>query len=95
MRLAYINRPFHEKINSIFLAMNESTMLAEKKSVFHGALKLTKKEVSLIKPNKCVYVFCSPSTCPYKEKIRAERNKVCEKRLQDLNKCIDELNATC
>ena len=98
MRLAYINRPFHEKINSIFLAMNDSdgtpsecTMLAEKKNVFHGALKLTKKEVSLIKPNKCVYVFCSPNTCPYKEKIKAERNKVCEKRLQDLNKCIDEL----
>ena len=91
MRLAYINRPFHEKINSIFLAMNESTMLAEKRKVFHGALKLTKEEVALIKPTECVYVFCSPHTCPYKEKIKAERNKVCEKRLQELNKCIHEL----
>ena len=99
MRLAYINRPFHEKINSIFLALNEtklgnkhvvSELSEEKKKVFHGALKITKQEVALIKPKKCVYIFCSPHTCQYKEKIRAERIKVCEKRLQELNKCINE-----
>ena len=97
MRLAYINRPFHEKINSVFLVMNDSdgnpsecNMLTEKKKVFHEALKLTKKEVALIKPKKCVYVFCSPYTCPYKVKIKEERNKMCEKRLQELNNCISE-----
>ena len=101
MRLAYINRPFHEKINSIFSVMNHSdgtqsecTMLEEKKKVFHGALTLTKKEVALITSphlKKCVYVFSSPHTCPYKEKIKAERNRVCEKRLHELNKCTNEL----
>ena len=117
MRLAYINRPLHEKINSIFLVMNEyensyldalstrtlrvrvensensqneSNMLTEKKRVFHEALKLTKKEVALIKPKECVYVFCSPHTCPYKEKIKTERRKMCEKRLQELNNCMRE-----
>lgn len=97
MRLAYINRPLHKKINSVFLVMNDSdgnsseyNMLTEKKKVFHEALKLTKKEVALIKPKECVYVFCSPHTCPYKEKIKKERNKMCEKRLQELNNCINE-----
>ena len=104
MRLAYINRPFHEKINSIFSVLghhvseskafsknvNDSTMLEEKKKIFHGALKLTKKEVALIQPKECIYVFCSPHTCPYKEKLKTERNKVCEKRLQELNNCISE-----
>ena len=85
MRLVYINRPLHEKIDSIF-----SDILAEKKKVFHEALKLTKKEVALVMPKECVYVFCSPHTCPYKEKIKIERNKVCEKRLQELNKCMNE-----
>ena len=91
MRLAYINRPLHDKINSVFSVMNESNMLTEKKKVFHEALTLTKKEVALIKPKQCVYVFSSPHTCPYKEKIKIERNKVCAKRLQDLNNCINEL----
>lgn len=90
IRLVYINRPLKKKITSVFSVINDHNLQTEKKKVFHDALAFTKKEIAVINPKKCTYVFCSSNTCVFKQGIKVERAKTLEKRLNDLKSILAE-----
>ena len=40
-----------------------------------------------VNKNSCSYVFCSPTSCPYKERIRASRAAASDRLLDKFNSC--------
>jgi len=79
--------PLREKIRSVFRAIEDIDK--EKKWVFNTALKTIRKEVSMVHA-KPTYVFSSPVTCPYKERLKTERTRKANERLNAFNDCVKQ-----
>lgn len=80
IRTKYVNMPLKHKINRLFLAIED--LEGEKKYVFNAALAATRVEVSALGV-KSTYVFGSQSSCPYKSRLRSDREAVTKARLEE------------
>jgi hypothetical protein len=81
IRTRYVNRPLKEKVGGVFRAIRD--LEGERAKVFNAALALAKREVSMMKPTSCTYVFGSRMPCPYKEGLRLERDLTTARRLEE------------
>ena len=88
IRTEYINKPLKQKINALFIAMDD--IQKEKKRVYEAAIAKMKMEVSLMHVDKVTYVFPSTTACPYKEHIKSIMNIAAETRLVEFKNRIQE-----
>jgi hypothetical protein len=80
IRTKYVNMPLKQKIGRLFMAIED--LEGEKRYVFNAALAATRMEVSALGV-KSTYVFGSLSSCPYKSRLRLDREAVTRARLEE------------
>ena len=88
IRTEYINKPLKQKINALFIAMDD--MQKEKKRVYEAAIATMKMEVSLMRVDKVTYVFPSTTACPYKKHIKSIMSTAAKTRLVEFESRVQE-----